>query len=240
MGGLPEALSGHADIRLEAPVLHIGRRGDPGPYEIQVGGKRPSSHLAEAVILAIPYPLIPGMVDQLPDDFSEYCRQIPYSPSIVVALAAEGQAESRAMINNLVRSDFKTLGTVVCDRHKSPLRVPEGKELFTAILREEASRALFHEPDERICSDVLKEMDRFLPKFSSKLLFARIHRWERGALQMPAGQMVKRAGVLRYLEKGIGNLFFAGEGFPVSSLEGSFLSGIRAAEQVIARNSRAA
>jgi protoporphyrinogen oxidase len=240
MGSFAETFRGQLDIKLEAPVLHISNRGEQGPYEIQVGGKSPSSHLVDAVILAVPFPLIPRMMDQLPADFSEYCRQIPYAPSIVVALAAEGQAESRSMINNLVRTEFKTLGTVVCDRRKSPLRVPEGKELFTAILREEASRALFHEPEERICGDVLKEMDRFLPKFSSRLLFARIHRWERGALQMPAGQMAKRAGVLPYLDKGIGNLFFAGEGFPVSSLEGSFLSGIKAAKQVMASISRAA
>lgn len=240
MGSLPETLRSQANIRLEAPVLQISRRGDRGPYEIHVGGKAPSSHLADAVILAIPYPLIPGMVDQLPADFSDYCRQVPYAPSIVVALATERQPENRSMINNLLRADFKTLGTVVCDRHKSPLRVPAGKELFTAILREEASRALFHESDERIGSDVLKEMDRFLPKFSTKLLFARIHRWERGALQLPAGQMHKRVAVHRYLENGIGNIFFAGESFPVSSLEGSFLSGIRAAEQVVRKLSLAA
>lgn len=238
MGSLAETLKGRLDVKLEAPVLHIGKGGEQGPYEIYVGGQSPFSQLFDAVILAVPFPLIPGMVDQLPADFSEYCAQVPYSPSIVVALAAEHQPEGRSMINNLLRTDFKTLGTVVCDRHKSPLRVPAGKQLFTAILCERASRALFHEPDERIRDEALKEMDLFLPRFSTRLLFARIHRWERGALQLPPGQLLRRDPVRRYLDNGVGNLFLAGESFPISSLEASFVSGIKAAEQLMAKISQ--
>jgi protoporphyrinogen oxidase len=233
MGTLPEKLSSHMEIRLETPVLKIDPKGEKGPYEIHVGGKAPSSYVFDAVVTAVPFPLIPGMINRLPGDLKEYCRHVPYSPSIVVALGTGQRLEERAMISNLVRREFKTIGTVVCDSHKSRLRVPEGKGLFTAILCEPASRALFHEPDERITREVLRDMDVFLPGFSGKILFSKIYRWEQGSLQLPSGQLLKREIVRHYLDNGVGNLYFAGETFPVSSLEASFSSGIRAARQLI-------
>ena len=233
MGTLPEWLSSHMEIRLETPVLKIDPKGEKGPYEIHVGGKTPSSYLFDAVITAVPFPLIPGMVDRLPDDLKEYCRHVPYSPSIVVALGTGHRFEERTMISNLLRTEFKTLGTVVCDSCKSRSRVPEGKGLFTAILCEPASRALFHEPDERITYEVLSDMDSFLPGFSEKTLFARVYRWEQGSLQLPSGHLLKREIVRHYLDNGVGNLYFAGESFPVSSLEASFNSGVRTASQLM-------
>jgi len=233
MGTLPEWLSRHVEIRLETPVLKIDPKGEKGPYEIHVGGKAPSSYLFDAVITAVPFPLIPGMVDRLPDDLIEYCRHVRYSPSIVVALGSGHRFEERTMISNLLRTEFKTLGTVVCDSCKSRSRVPEGKGLFTAILCEPASRSLFHEPDERITCEVLSDMDRFLPGFSEKTLFARVYRWEQGSLQLPSGHLLKRQVVRHYLDNGVGNLYFAGESFPVSSLEASFNSGVRTASQLM-------
>jgi len=233
MGTLPEWLSRHMEIRLESPVLRIDPKGEKGPYEIHVGGKAPCSYLFDAVITAVPFPLIPGMVDRLPDDLIEYCRHVRYSPSIVVALGSGHRFEERTMISNLLRTEFKTLGTVVCDSCKSRSRVPEGKGLFTAILCEPASRSLFHEPDERITCEVLSDMDRFLPGFSEKTLFARVYRWEQGSLQLPSGHLLKRQVVRHYLDNGVGNLYFAGESFPVSSLEASFNSGVRTASQLM-------
>jgi oxygen-dependent protoporphyrinogen oxidase len=235
MGTLPEMLSSRMEIRLETPVLEIDTKGEKGPYEIHTGGKTPSSHLFDAVVLAVPFPLIPRMIAQLPSDLREYCHHVPYSPSIVVALATERDLRERSMISNLLRTDFKTLGTVVCDNHKSPIRAPQGKGLFTAILCEGASRALFHAPDEQVSAEVLKEMDVFFPRFSEKLLFVKIYRWEQGSLQLPPGQILRRDSVQHYLENGIENLYFAGESFPVSSLEASFSSGIRAANRIITK-----
>ena len=76
-------------------------------------------------------------------------------------------------------------------------------------------------------------MDRFLPGFSEKTLFAKIYRWEQGSLQLPSGQLLKREVVRHYLDNGVGNLYFAGESFPVSSLEASFNSGVRTANQLM-------
>ncbi len=238
MGTLPETLSSHMEIRVETPVLRIDTKGERGPYEIHTGGRRPSFDIFDSVVLAVPFPLIPSMVPQLPGDLRDYCRRVPYSPSIVVALATERRLSQISMISNLLRTDFKTLGTVICDSHKSSGRVPQGRGLLTAILCEGASRALFRASDEQISAQVIQELDLFFPKFSENLLFVKIYRWEQGALQLPAGHLLDRDSVRQYFENGIGNLYFAGESFPVSSLEASFNSGIQAANRIISRIGR--
>jgi protoporphyrinogen oxidase len=151
----------------------------------------------------------------------------------VVATAIEHNVEDVAMINNLLRAEFDVLGNVVFDRHKGPKRVPPGKTLATCILQERASRLMLHETDQKIAKQVLKELDTIFPKFSNKMIFQKIYRWEHGALQLPPGQLAKRDTVRGFLENGWQNIYFAGESFPISSLEASFNSGIKAANQII-------
>jgi len=76
-------------------------------------------------------------------------------------------------------------------------------------------------------------MDAVFPRFSNKRIFQKIYRWEHGALQLPPGQLAKRHAVRGFFKDGWQNIYFAGESFPISSLEASFNSGIKAANQII-------
>ena len=67
------------------------------------------------------------------------------------------------------------------------------------------------------------------------MIFQKVYRWEHGALQLPPGQLARREAIREYLEKGFNNIYFAGESFPISSLEASYKSGLNAAGQVIAK-----
>ena len=101
MGTLPQRLELELDIRLNSPVLNITAPGETGPYQIEIGGTE--SRLVEfnAVILAIPLPLIPRLIKSLPQKLSEYFSCVVYAPSIVVATATEHRIKDVAMINNL-------------------------------------------------------------------------------------------------------------------------------------------
>ncbi len=233
MGSLPARLAGELEVRVNSPVLKVTALAGNGPYQVHVGGRREETLTVEAVIMAIPLPLVPKIVEKLPDELKTYFRNVVYSPSIVMAMAVDQRFENRSMINNFLRTDSPILGTLTFDRHKGPGRVPREKDLATAILTEPMSRALLDEPEDRIRDLVLKEMDALYPGFSSKFLFSRIYRWEQGALQLPPGQLLKRDPVREFLEQGIHGLYFAGESFPVSSLEASFNTGIRAANHII-------
>ena len=234
MGTLPDRIKLDLDIRLNSPVRKITKLGEKGPYEIEVGGIDSSLLTFDAIVLAIPLPLVPRLIESLPQKLNEYFRSIIYAPSIVVATAIDDKAEDVAMINNLLRSEFDILGNVVFDQHKGPKRVPPGKTLATCILQESASRRLLQETDQKIAKLVLRELDVIFPKFSNKMIFQKIYRWEHGALQLPPGQLARRDTVRGLLENGWQNIYFAGESFPISSLEASFNSGIKAASNIIA------
>ena len=233
MGIVTERLMKDLDVRLNSPVIKINPKSDDGPYEVNVGGNNPETLVFDGIIFAIPLPIVPGILEKLPQELKRYFLEVSYSPSIVMAVAVEGEYNHTSMINNVLRTDFGAIGTVVFDRYKSHKRVPQGKDLVTAILCEKASRSLFHETEERITAEVLKEMDILFPGFSNRVIFSKIYRWEHGAVQLPPGSVARLHSVRKAVENGFHNLYFAGDGLYKSSLEVSFNTGVQAANQII-------
>jgi oxygen-dependent protoporphyrinogen oxidase len=189
MGCLPERMMNDLDIRLNSPASKVAPASQQGFYQVHVGGNNPKSYLAEGVILAIPLPLVPQIVEGLPEELRENFRSVRYAPSIVTALAVDREYKRTAMINSMLRQDSQVLGNLVFDHHKSPQRVPRGKSLVTAILCEPASRALLEESDDKITRSVLGEMDALYRGFSDKLIFSKVDRWPHGAVQLVPGSV---------------------------------------------------
>jgi oxygen-dependent protoporphyrinogen oxidase len=235
MGSLTDRLAKELEVRLDTPVTNIRSIGKKGPYEVDVGGFHPTSHVFDAVIFAIPSILIPDIFGDLPSAVREYIRAVQYAPSIVVALALDRKFPQASMINNFLRKDFNVIGNAIFDHHKSLDRIPNGKGLVTAILCETASRALFGESEERIIDEVLREMDSVFPNLSGKLIFSRIYRWPHGALQMGTGMLSRQFAVQKELTESLDNFYLASDGLNRSSLEISFNTGIGAANQIIGK-----
>ena len=237
MGSLADRLTRDLDVRLNTAVIKIRPIGNRGPYEVDVGGVHPASLVFDAIIFAMPLPLLPDILSGLPGALKKYTHAVQYSPSIVAAVAVDREYPQTSMINNLLRKDFDVIGNVVFDRHKSPGRVPKGKDLVTAILCEKASRTLLEKSKDHIIDKVIEEMERLFPRLSDRLIFSRIYRWPYGALQMGTGMLSKQYSVRKELEESLDNLYLAGDGLHRSSLEVSFNTGIGAANQIIAKAS---
>ncbi len=235
MAMLPEQLSRDMDVRLETPVLNIVPEGNDGPYQVHYGGANPGSASFDAVIFAIPSPLVPAILDGLPENLSSHFLGARYAPSIVTALALETRVTDSSMINNLGRGDFPTVGTLVFDHHKGPDRMPEGKGLATAILCEQASRSMLDASDEAVVSEVLRDVEGIFPGLSGKVIFSKVYRWEHGAVQLPPGALFKQRAAREAIEKSFTHIAFAGDGLHKSSLEVSFNTGTAAANQIIGR-----
>jgi oxygen-dependent protoporphyrinogen oxidase len=233
MGTLPERMARKLNVRLNTPVVNIQCRKRAGPFEVQIAGENPASHTFDAVIFAVPAPVIPQICDNLPPVLKACFADTVYAPSIVTAMAMDREYPETSMINSLLRKDFRTLGNIIFDHHKAPFRVPAGKGLVTVILCERASRSLFHEPNDKVINEVLKEMDFLFPGFSGRLIFPRVYRWQFGAIQLRPGLVHNQHTVKNWLEEAPQNLYFAGDGLYQSSLEFSFSTGVQAAKQVI-------
>lgn len=233
MGMIPERLATGLDVRLGVPVLEVRRTRGPKTYEVSVGGDKPEMTSFDAVIFAVPSPIVPRLCPDLPDELKTSLSGIVYAPSIVAVFGLDRTREGTTMIGNLVRKDYKTVGTVVFDRYKARTHVPDGKELVTAILCEDASRRLLHEPDDAVERAALTELDGLFPGFSEQGLFSRVYRWEHGAVQLPPGAVTRSYSLRQNLDAQFDDMIFAGDGLHKSSLEVSFNSGINAAERVI-------
>jgi oxygen-dependent protoporphyrinogen oxidase len=235
MGMLPDRLSRDLDVRPATPVVRVVPQSDDGPYRVHYGGDKPGSESFDAVIFAIPSPLVPAILDGLSADLKNHFLGVRYSPSVVVALALDDPFTETSMINNLGREDFKTVGTLVFDHHKGPNRMPEGKGLATAILCEPASRAMLNASDEATVSAVLRDVETIFPGLSGKLLFSKVYRWEHGAVQLPPGALFKQRAAREAIEESFNNILFTGDGLHKSSLEVSFNTGMSVANKITER-----
>ncbi|MBU0986632.1 MAG: FAD-dependent oxidoreductase [Proteobacteria bacterium] len=233
MGSLPERMARQLNIRLNTPVLEINFRDRSGPFEVHAGGENPESHVFDALIFALPTPVIPSICKDLPKDLKECFYDTPYAPSIVTALAVDRKYPETSMINSVLRKDFRVLGNIIVDDHKGPYRVPEGRSLITTILCEQASRRLFLASNDKIINEVLNEMDFLYPGFSGRLIFPRVYRWKYGALQLKPGLLSKQQTARKALEDKLNNFYIAGDGLYWSGLEVSFNTGMQAAKQII-------
>lgn len=233
MGQLPQRMAEALDIRLDTPVTAVSRVNPTGAWQVESGGARAETLSADGVVFAAPPPVAARVMPGLPAETAAALATVRYAPSIAVALALEGEAGPTALVNNLLRTEFSTLATLVSDRAKGPGRVPPGKDLITALLSPPASAELLDRPQEEIISRVLAEAETLLPGLSGRVLFTRVYRWPHGAVQLPPGAVRAAAHMRRLLEALPSTLAFAGDGLYKSSLETAFNTGVAAAHRII-------
>lgn len=233
MGLLPQHLASQLDVRLDTPVQKILRRSSGNGFEVHTGTGSGSPLLCEAVILALPLPLVADMIEGIPDELRMAMKSIEYNPCIVTAWGMPRCHDWQSMLNNFSRKDAEVIGTVVSDKQKSPDRVPQGKDLVTVILNAAASRKLIDAPDELIQQKVLREIDKFRPAFSSRVEFSRIYRWPHAAVQFPPGALLKRKALRERFAKELNQIYIAGDSLSRTAIEASLETGISAAQQVI-------
>ncbi len=71
LGSLAEALKGKLDVRFRSPVLQVcATAGDQG-YTVSVGGDHPQSFVFDTIVFAIPAPLVPSLLPDVPEPVRE-------------------------------------------------------------------------------------------------------------------------------------------------------------------------
>lgn len=233
LGMLPDRLEKRLDVRLNSPVVKIRKTKEENSYLVEVRGKNNQSFIFDAIVFAIPAPIIPTLFEDIPPEFKNHLGEIQYTPSIVTAIALDQAYPKASFINSLLREDFDVLGTIVFDQHKGPDRVPPGKSLVTAILRDSASRKLFDATEEAICQEVVKEIDTLLPGISKKVIFSKVYRWKYGAVQLQPGTLYQKSLIRKAWEDQFQNLYLVSDDLYRSSIEVQIKTGIKVANKMI-------
>lgn len=232
MGQITDWMAADLDVRCGTAVTSVVH--DSPGHDVRVLTAGGENHHAGAIV-AVPAPLVPGLVPDLAAPLSNYLSGVVYAPALVVALALDSPPPAIAFITSLLRAEFKTIATVVRDDLKAPGRVPAGAGLVTVILREPAARQLFDTSDEAIMRAVLGDLYRAFPDHRWNIRFARVHRWRHGAVQLRPGHFASQIESRNHLSAGHGSIEFAGDGLHFSGAEAAFRSGIAAAERLTAK-----
>lgn len=232
MGMVTEKLRERLEVRDHTPVLGIQKIGESS-YQIETGGKTPGSWRFDKIIFAVPLPVIPTLIADLPESLDRDLKKVRYNPSLVVALALTRPFGNHSFMNTFLRTQIPTLATVVQDQDKGEGRIPKGNGLATVILTKEASARFFDKPEGEVMETVLREMDSVWPGLSGEVIFSRVYRWPFGGVQLPPGTLARQIGMRKALESLDPNWAFAGDGLYRASMEVSLRTGLKAAEQIL-------
>jgi len=232
MGVLSEKLKDLLHVRLKAPVVQVREDREKGVWRLKTGGDHPETGEYDGIIFAVPAPVVPELLTDMPAPVKKGLSNVTYTPSLVVAMGLAKPCMDASMMNTFTRKEYHTLASVVLDHYKKGGRIPHGRGLVTAILTKEMSRRLMPEPDETVIQTVLEEMNKRWPGFADDLLFTRIYRWPHAGVQLPPGTLKTQVFLRDELEARFPTAAFAGDGLHRASMEVSLKTGYRAADRM--------
>lgn len=231
MGTVTGKIREQLEVRNHTPVIGIWKTGES--YHVETGGEHQGSYAFDKIIFAVPLPIIPALISNLPESLVQDLKNVRYNPSMVVALALSRPFVDHSFMNTFLRTQIATLATVVQDHGKGEGRIPKGKGLVTVILTKEASAGFFDKPDDEVTKSVLWEMDSVWAGFSNEVIFSRVHRWPFGGVQLPPGTLSRQPRMREDLGALDPNWAFAGDGLYRASMEVSLRTGFEAAERIL-------
>lgn len=234
MGSLARELAKILNIRYGTTVRQVRPSGNgQGPYQVEIGGAEPQILSFDQIIFALPLPVVLRLFEAFPDPLQKSLREIRYAPSLVYVLGLDRTGPPATFINSTLRDEFQTISTVIFDSRKNADRHPEGKNLITVILGEEASRRLLPAPEDVVAAEVQKELINLIPGLTGSILFSKLYRWEHAAVQLRPGTLDRQQKIRQALKEAYPDLTFIGDGLHHSSIEVQMKVGFQAAAEIM-------
>jgi protoporphyrinogen/coproporphyrinogen III oxidase len=197
----------------------------------------------DAAVVALPGSIVPHHVEGLSPDLAAWFEGVRYRPGAAVALLLDRPTGERYFGLSFPREEGSPVATVCIEENKGDSLglVPPGRGLLVALLTpSEATRVAEQLDAQLLVARVLTQLGRVFPRLDSRVIRAKVYR-------SPHGSPVFYPGYLRHLtgfpRGGIGSdlpIAFAGDYLSVPGVEGSVVSGSRAAAELIVRLERSA
>jgi oxygen-dependent protoporphyrinogen oxidase len=234
---LTAELSAAVSVRSDCEVFSVEteRSGARVRYR---GGGREHSFLAEAVVVAVPGPVVPDLCRTLTNDERSFFGSVRYAPATQVDVLLEepprraGALEEPGLAfgNCFARGEGTGLRAIYLS-HREPGAGPEGAGHLTVQLDEQAALRLSHAKDEEIVGFTMDAIARtpigLLPSHQ-----AVVHRWQYARPVFPRGALsrLEQFGVRLARSP---RLIFAGDYLIGPTVEGALTSGMQAASRVV-------
>ena len=192
-----ETLAAAIRVHLEPSRVFLSRRVTGIARQGQTSGAaqfilRTEAHpdfVADSLIIAAPAREAAGLVRETDPNLADDLREIPYSSSLIVALAYRAEQAPRLPpgFGFLVpRKEGRRLRACTFVGQKFTHRVPPGHVLFRCFLGGMADEAALDLSDNEVSALVRRELEEILG-VSGEPLFSRFYRWPRALAQYVVG-----------------------------------------------------
>jgi oxygen-dependent protoporphyrinogen oxidase len=179
-GGMEAYASGLAaqlDVTVGAQVLEVRQRDDGAQVTWRDAEGEHVEHVAGCVV-ALNAPVAADVRSDLDAWRAAYMRRVRCGPLVTPNIALDRRPEKPgATYSMIARREHPYLGGILCDHHKAPGRVPEGKGLVTLTLMTDWCERHWDADDDAIVEQALVAVEHFLPGTADQVRFAEISRW---------------------------------------------------------------
>lgn len=236
MGSLPEALADKPEVITGMKAVGVerdGRRAVAVKAAPRDGG-RVRTYRADAVICAVPAPLVEDAAGVMGKTARRAIDETAYSEAVVVNLGVGGVVRPGGPIL-LPRSEGFHASWLCASTSKAAEYAPEGSTVITTVFRGDSAKLAREEADSTIAEQARKDAARAYGGGQIDVLDSRVDRHDAAAPVISKGHS-SRVAVLREDGSGIDGLYLAGDWTMSPTVEGAVASGLWAAEVALARS----
>lgn len=202
--------------------------------EVSVEARGRVERFAGAVA-AVPAPILAKLLDGAPSHLTQWLEPVTCRPALAVALLLDRPSPVKYFGLSFPEGETRQLSTICIEENKHAGLAPEGKGLMMLLPLAEATPDLMELDSREIVDRLLPEAEMAFPELSAHVSRARVYRWPAGAPVFFPGYLQHLA---RFREGGVEAdvpLALAGDYLHTPSVEGSTISGERAAERLAHR-----
>ncbi|MFE7455934.1 protoporphyrinogen/coproporphyrinogen oxidase [Streptomyces sp. NPDC057554] len=238
VGLLTRTLADRLPVELNSPVTSVRRDADglsvtwrDGKEGGGAGEER--TERADAVVVAVPAPQVPGILPDLSAPDRDYLSSVPYSRALIVSLGLERPPPERAFALFLARRTHPALVGVELHHNKIPGRVDDGRGLITLHPRQEFTDLWWDADDTTVTEQAVTAAGAVFPGLRETVLTSHVSRQDPALVVRPPGGYADLRAFNARRRAADPRLQLAGDYFGPSSTYGALRSGEQAAARLL-------
>ncbi|WP_309344283.1 NAD(P)/FAD-dependent oxidoreductase [Streptomyces sp. OUCMDZ-4982] len=237
-GLLTRTLADRLDVELNTRVTAVRRRDDGFSVTWRDGGGGEHTDRADAVVVAVPAPQVPGILPELAPLDRDYLSSLPYSRALIVSLGLERPPRERAFALFLARRTHPALVGIELHHNKIPGRVDDGRGLITLHPRQEFTDRWWDADDATITEEAITAAAAVFPGLRDTVLTSHVSRQDPALVVRPPGGYADLRAFNARRRTTDPRLQLAGDYFGPSSTYGALRSGEEAAARILTHLTR--
>jgi protoporphyrinogen/coproporphyrinogen III oxidase len=221
------------EVRTSMPVRAV----EAGASGVEVSGDGWSERF-DAAVVAVPAPAARAIAGSGMPAMGEWLAGVAVRPTVTVALVTDRPLGTRWFGLSYARGESRAVAAACVQEAKETALVPHGMGALLALPLPDAGPRLMDATPEQALGALLPDLAKPFPRLESHLRAVEVFRWEHGWTVLRPGSLEHlsraRAGALEADPR----VAFAGDYLHAPNVEGAVVTGLAAADRVLAATSR--